>query len=70
MVTLAIYDEQCRQRLGNIKNKADAQQLQNVTVTASKPLLTKGDEPKIFNVEKTWPVLAAQPLMLWKVYHP
>lgn len=38
--------------LGNIKMEIDAQQLQNVTVTGSKPLLTMGIDRKIFNVEK------------------
>ncbi len=38
--------------LGNIKLDIDAQQLQNVTVTASKPMLTMGIDRKIFNVEK------------------
>jgi len=38
--------------LGNIKLEIDAQQLQNVTVTANKPLLTMGIDRKIFNVEK------------------
>lgn len=38
--------------LGNIKLQTDAQQLQNVTITASKPLLTMGIDRKIFNVEK------------------
>ena len=38
--------------LGNIKLEVDAQQLQNVTVTANKPLLTMGIDRKIFNVEK------------------
>ena len=38
--------------LGNIKMEVDAQQLQNVTVTANKPLLTMGIDRKIFNVEK------------------
>lgn len=38
--------------LGNIKLKIDAQQLENVTVTATKPLLTMGIDRKIYNVEK------------------
>lgn len=38
--------------LGNFKLETDAQQLQNVTVTASKPLLTMGIDRKVFNVEK------------------
>lgn len=38
--------------LGNIKMEIDAQQLQNVTVTGTKPLLTMGIDRKIFNVEK------------------
>ncbi|MBK7433812.1 MAG: TonB-dependent receptor [Chitinophagaceae bacterium] len=38
--------------LGNFKMKVDAQQLENVTVTASKPMLTMGIDRKIFNVEK------------------
>lgn len=38
--------------LGNIKMEIDAQQLQNVTVTASKPLLTMGIDRKVVNVEK------------------
>ncbi len=38
--------------LGNIKMETDAQQLQDVTVTASKPLLTMAIDRKIFNVEK------------------
>ena len=38
--------------LGNIKLEADAQVLQDVTVTASKPLIQMGIDRKIFNVEK------------------
>jgi len=38
--------------LGNIKLKIDAQQLQNVTVTADRPLLTMNIDRKVFNVEK------------------
>ena len=38
--------------LGNIKLETDAQQLQNVTVVANKPLLTMSIDRKIFNVEK------------------
>jgi outer membrane receptor protein involved in Fe transport len=38
--------------LGNIKLQTDAQQLEVVTVTADKPLLTMGIDRKIFNVEK------------------
>ncbi len=38
--------------LGNIKLEIDAQQLQEVTVTSSKPLLTMAIDRKIFNVEK------------------
>ena len=38
--------------LGNIKLQFDALQLQEVTVTNSKPLLTMGIDRKIFNVEK------------------
>lgn len=38
--------------LGNIKLEADAQVLQDVTVTASKPLIQMGVDRKIFNVEK------------------
>ena len=38
--------------LGNIKMDADAETLQNVTVTASKPLIQMGIDRKIFNVEK------------------
>ncbi|MDB5279438.1 MAG: TonB-dependent receptor [Ferruginibacter sp.] len=38
--------------LGNIKMETDAQQLQDVTVTSSKPLLTMSIDRKIFNVEK------------------
>lgn len=38
--------------LGNIKLEIDAQQLQEVTVTGNKPLLTMGIDRKIFNVEK------------------
>lgn len=38
--------------LGNIKLEADAQLLQGVTVTASKPLIQMGVDRKIFNVEK------------------
>lgn len=38
--------------LGNIKLEIDAQQLQEVTVTSNKPLLTMGIDRKIFNVEK------------------
>ncbi|MEO6548814.1 MAG: outer membrane beta-barrel family protein [Ferruginibacter sp.] len=38
--------------LGNIKMDTDAQQLQGVTVTADKPLLTMNIDRKVFNVEK------------------
>ncbi len=38
--------------LGNIQLEIDAQQLQEVTVTSSKPLLTMAIDRKIFNVEK------------------
>ncbi|MEP7165043.1 MAG: outer membrane beta-barrel family protein [Ferruginibacter sp.] len=38
--------------LGNIKLTTDAQQLQNVTVTASKPLLQLYLDKKVYNVEK------------------
>ncbi|CAN5425486.1 outer membrane beta-barrel family protein [soil metagenome] len=38
--------------LGNIKMQLDARQLQDVTVTSTKPLLTMGIDRKIFNVEK------------------
>jgi outer membrane receptor protein involved in Fe transport len=38
--------------LGNFKLETDAQQLQNVTVTGTKPLITMGIDRKIFNVEK------------------
>ncbi len=38
--------------LGNLKIKPDAEQLQNVTVAATRPLLTMGIDRKIFNVEK------------------
>jgi len=38
--------------LGNIKLQQDAQSLEQVTVTASKPLVTMGVDRKIYNVEK------------------
>ena len=38
--------------LGNIKLEVDAQQLQEVTISNSKPLLTMGIDRKIFNAEK------------------
>ena len=38
--------------LGNIKMTADAKLLENVTVTASKPLFQMGVDRKIFNVDK------------------
>ncbi|HLZ87447.1 MAG TPA: carboxypeptidase regulatory-like domain-containing protein, partial [Puia sp.] len=38
--------------LGNIKLAEDAQNLEQVTVTASKPLITMGVDRKIYNVEK------------------
>jgi len=38
--------------LGNIKMETDARQLEDVTVTSSKPLLTMSIDRKIFNVEK------------------
>jgi len=38
--------------LGNIKMAADTLQMQNVTVTATKPLLQLSGEKKIYNVEK------------------
>jgi len=39
--------------LGNIKLVADAKVLENVTVTASKPLFQMGVDRKIFNVDKS-----------------
>lgn len=39
--------------LGNIKLTADAKVLENVTVTASKPLFQMGVDRKIFNVDKS-----------------
>ncbi len=38
--------------LGNIKLEADAQTLEQVTVTASKPLVSLGIDRKVYNVEK------------------
>lgn len=38
--------------LGNIKVEADAQVLESVTVTGTKPLMQMGIDRKIFNVEK------------------
>ena len=38
--------------LGNIKMQLDAQQLEEVTITSAKPLLTMSIDRKIFNVEK------------------
>lgn len=38
--------------LGNLKMEIDAQQLQDVTITSTKPLLTMAIDRKIFNVEK------------------
>ena len=38
--------------LGNIKLSADAQILQSVVVSASKPLITLGVDRKVYNVEK------------------
>ncbi|UAY53692.1 TonB-dependent receptor family protein [Ferruginibacter albus] len=38
--------------LGNFKLQADVQQLQDVTVTANKPLMTMSIDRKIYNVEK------------------
>jgi outer membrane receptor protein involved in Fe transport len=38
--------------LGNIKLEADAQVLAQVTVTASKPLISLGIDKKVYNVEK------------------
>ncbi len=38
--------------LGNIKLHTDEQQLQDVTITSNKPLLTMSIDRKIFNVEK------------------
>jgi hypothetical protein len=38
--------------LGNIKLKPESRQLENVTVTANKPLLTMNIDRKVFNVEK------------------
>ncbi len=38
--------------LGNIRLEVDAQQLQEVTITSSKPLLTMAIDRKVFNVEK------------------
>ncbi len=38
--------------LGNIKLETDVQQLQGVTVSAEKPLLTMSIDRKVFNVEK------------------
>ncbi len=39
--------------LGNIKMVADAKVLENVTVTASKPLFQMGVDRKVFNVDKS-----------------
>ena len=39
--------------LGNIKMQADAKLLENVTITASKPLFQMGVDRKIFNVDKS-----------------
>jgi len=39
--------------LGNIKMSADAKLLENVTVTATKPLFQMGVDRKIFNVDKS-----------------
>ncbi len=39
--------------LGNIKLKADAQVLESVTVTGSKPMMQMGIDRKIFNVDKS-----------------
>jgi outer membrane receptor protein involved in Fe transport len=39
--------------LGNIKLQADSKVLENVTVTASKPLFQMGVDRKIFNVDKS-----------------
>ena len=38
--------------LGNIKLQPNVQQLQDITVTAEKPLLTMSIDRKVFNVEK------------------
>ncbi len=38
--------------LGNIKLQTDVKQLENVTVTAEKPLITMSIDRKVFNVEK------------------
>lgn len=38
--------------LGNIKMDADSRELQNVTVTASKPLMQMNIDRKVYNVEK------------------
>ena len=38
--------------LGNIKLEVDAQQLQNLTVTANKPLIQLNLDKKVYNVEK------------------
>ncbi len=39
--------------LGNIKLEMDAKELQNVTVTASKPMMQMGIDRRIFNVDKS-----------------
>ena len=39
--------------LGNIKLDQDAKLLENVTVTASKPIMTMGIDRKVYNVEKS-----------------
>ncbi|MBX2887587.1 MAG: TonB-dependent receptor [Ferruginibacter sp.] len=46
MLNAAIKD------LGNIKMDADSRELQNVTVTASKPLMQMNIDRKVYNVEK------------------
>ncbi len=49
--------------LGNIKLEQDAQTLESVTVSASKPFIQMGIDRKIINVEKILPLQAAQPSM-------
>lgn len=39
--------------LGNIKLEIDAKELQNVTITASKPMMQLGIDRRIFNVDKS-----------------
>ena len=54
--------------LGNIKMQTDAQQLQDVTVSSSRALLTMSIDRKIFNVEKNLTSVGGTAVDVMKMY--